>query len=57
VDKRRFQFCDFATLYQISSYGNKMLLIEKWRCTSKVGPAFQSIQPLGGHQAGLCHAF
>jgi len=35
VDKHRFQFCDFATLYQISSYGNKMLLIEKRRCTCR----------------------
>ena len=35
LDKGRFQFCDFATLYQIhvSYYCNKMLLIEKWRCT------------------------
>jgi len=37
VDKHRFQFRDFATSYQISSYCNKMLgqalLIEKQLCT------------------------
>jgi len=43
VDKRRFQFCDFATLYQISSYCNKMLLIEKRRCTCTLATISESM--------------
>ena len=37
--------------YMPTKYG------ELWSTNGEMGPAFQSIQWQGGHQAGLCHAF